>query len=118
MHICRFCKLAVCNLFCSKQDANYSDNEMKRIHKKGKGCKMDNPLDKFKYKCPECSLMVKRIDVKNHLKENHGLGVSLISKSPVSKKCFDCKFHAPNLDAFNLHIKNHRKKDKQNFICK
>ena len=91
---------------------------MKSIHKKGKGCRMDNPLDKFKYKCPECSLMVKRIDVKNHMKENHGLGASLKSKSPVGVKCFNCKFHAPNLDAVKLHIKNHHKKNKQKFICK
>ena len=74
MHICRYCKVAVvCNLFCSKQDPNYPDNEMKRIHKKGKGCKMDNPPDKFRYKCPECHKMLKRIEVKIHMKENHDL---------------------------------------------
>ena len=118
MHICRYCKVAVCNLFCSKQDPNYPDNEMKRIHKKGKGCKMDNPPDKFRYKCPECHKMLKRIEVKIHMKENHDLRSPKKSNITIGIKCFDCKFRAPNLEAFKLHTNDHYRKEEQGFDCK
>lgn len=91
---------------------------MKRIHKKGKGCKMDNPPDKFRYKCPECHKMLKRIEFKIHMKENHDLISPKKIKYYNRKKCFDCKFRAPNLEAFKLHTNDHYRKEEQGFDCK
>ena len=79
---------------------------------------MDNPPDKFWYKCPECHKMLMRIEVKNHMKENHVIWGPIKSNIPVGIKGFDCKFHPLNLEAFKLYTKEHYRKEEQRFNCK
>lgn len=117
MHICRYCKTVVCNLFCSKQDPNFPEDEMKRVHRKGKGCRAESPPDEMKVKCPQCHKLFRGIDFKAHIKTKHSSNSSVI-------KCFECQYEAESLENFKIHAKQHYSTDKEvqhekcNVCCK
>ena len=102
MHVCQYCKTAVCNLSCSIQDPQFPDNEMKWVHKKGKGCWIKNPSDELKVKCHKCQELFRGRDFKAHIKLKHS---SLIKTSSI--KCFECEYEADNLEKFKIHSKVH-----------
>ena len=102
MHVCRYCRTAVCNISCSKQDPNFPEDEMKRVHKKGKGCRAENPP----VNSPKCQKLFRGIYFKAHLKSKHHSSSSVI-------KCFECQFEAENLADFKVHVKQHISNDKE-----
>ena len=106
MHICRYCKTAVCNLFCSKQDPNFPEDKMKRVHRKGKGCRAESPPDEMKVKCPQCHKLFRGIDFKGHIKTKH-------SRNSYVIKCFECQYEAESLENLKIHAKQHYSTDKE-----
>ena len=58
----------MCNLSCSKQDPNFSEDKMKRVHQKGKLYCAENPPDALKDNCPKCQKLFRGIDFNAHLK--------------------------------------------------
>ena len=106
MHICRYCRTGVCNLSCSKQDPNFPEDEMRRVHRKGKGCRAENPPDELKVTCPKCQKLFRGIDFKAHLKLKHYSNSSAI-------KCFECQYEAENIADFKVHVKQHYSNNKE-----